>query len=140
MKTKCLYRMCCVAIVLTTVLANNSGGARAGHEGELWLKLTDEARSSYAMGYVFGFYAGLSTGCTDATKRSPNGFPISSCLKNDLNVPDTTKLAQSVTEFFVRFPSDRYLYITDVMRALGEGMSLEQIHKNAGPGGVRLPH
>jgi hypothetical protein len=107
-KIKYLLRLCCIALSLFVWVSNPTGGARVGREGELWLKMSVEVRETYATAYVRGFTGGFERGC----------------------------LTRAVTSFYVRYPSDRYLYIRDVIDALGRGMTAEDIHKHASPGGV----
>src|ERR1700683_766359 len=111
-------------LMLCTCLAGVAGGARAGHEGALWLKSTLEGRRNYAIGYVLGFSHGVQSACIEASKyfakpTDPNVDPLKSCLARDIEVSDTDKLAKSVTDFYRRYPSDRYLYITEHHRRNG---------------------
>ncbi len=129
-----------IVITLSTLLANPTEGYRVGREGDSWLKANPEVRNAYAIGYTLGFGDGLYAGCKESAKDAKNVLdhdPFEKCLKENLVVSDTSQLAQSVTNFYMKYPGDRYLYITDVMEAVGRGMTLEHIHKNAGPCGVR---
>ena len=137
-RTKCLL----IATALLTgafALGREANGTRVGHEGELWLKENAEARNTYAIGYTLGFHQGASEVCEAISSRPQSGVPLDGCLKHDLTISDMTELSKRVTDFYTRYPSDRYLYVTDVMHALGRGMTLEQIHQNATGGGVRMP-
>jgi hypothetical protein len=94
------------------------------------------------VGYVLGFTAGFGRGCEEASKNVQQTLPglendpTHKCRQQEPQFPDTDSLAKSVTDFYKRYPGDRYLYITDVMDALARGVSLQEIHKNASPIGV----
>lgn len=129
-----------ITIIGPFALIREAQGTRVGHEGELWLKEKPEARNTYAMGYTLGFQQGVNDVCQAVASEAQNPTPLHGCLSQNLRVPDMSELARNVTQFYERYPSDRYLYITDVMHALGRGMTLEQIHQNATGGGVRPPN
>lgn len=141
-KIKYLLRLCCIALSLFVWVSNPTGGARVGREGELWLKMSVEVRETYATAYVRGFTGGFERGCDEGTKAvrpplpGPENDPLHKCLQQGLQFSDTESLTRAVTSFYVRYPSDRYLYIRDVIDALGRGMTAEDIHKHASPGGV----
>ncbi|MGO9639847.1 MAG: hypothetical protein ACLP1Y_00885 [Candidatus Acidiferrales bacterium] len=131
-----------LALVLCASFPSATGAERFGHEGEVWLKMSTETRQVYASAYVLGFSAGFGRGCEEGTKgvsQTTPGIenePLRKCFQKGLDFPETNSMANSVTDFYMRYPSDRYLYITDVMEALGRGMTLEEIHKHASPIGV----
>jgi hypothetical protein len=107
--------------------------------------MSTETRQTYATAYVLGFSAGFGRGCEVGTKDVKQTIPgienepLHKCFQQGLHFPDADSMAKSVTEFFTRYPGDRYLYISDVIGALGRGMTLEEIHKHASPIGVIPP-
>jgi len=130
------------ALVLFLFLPNTTGGERVGHEGEVWLKMSSEGRNTYTLAYVLGFSDGFGRGCEEGTKDihatlpGPENDPTYICHQKRIQFPNTESLAKSVTSFYKKYPTDRYLYITDLLKAFGRGMSAEEIHAHASPIGV----
>ena len=122
-----------------------SRGDRTGSEGVVWLSMSPELRNMYTTAYVQGFNSGYDLGCENGTltaRPSGRGFendPVHVCNGKALTFGNTTKITESVTEFFKRYPGDRYLYIEDIINALGREMTLEEIHKHATPIGITRP-
>jgi hypothetical protein len=142
-------RILCLSLqtlVLFVIFPNPTGGERVGREGEVWLKMGSETRNTYAVAYVLGFSAGFERGCSQGTKGihatlpGPENDPTHICRQQELQFPNTDSLAMSVTNFYRKYPDNRYLSITDVMNAFGSGMSAEEIHKHASPIGVTQSH
>jgi hypothetical protein len=140
--TKKILPSCSLALTLLLFLANPVDGNRVGHEGEDWLKMNLDMRQAYTTGYSFGFTDGLQNACLGIAKDlkqslpGPENDPLQRCLQQGPKSIDMTATAKSVTEFYDRYPSDRYLYIRDVIGALFRGMTLQEIHNHASPGGV----
>jgi hypothetical protein len=141
--TSYLLRICCLGLALAVFLSGPTDGTRVGQEGDLWLKMSPEVREIYSAAYIRGFIGGYERGCVEGTRnvKSPlpglDNDPLHKCLEQALQLTDTNKIAETVTAFYIRYASDRYLYIRDIINALGEGMTVEQIHSHASPAGVK---
>jgi hypothetical protein len=137
-----LFRTCCLGLALGVFLSNPTDGTRVGQEGEQWLKMSPELRQIYSSAYILGATGGFERGCIAGTKNiksrlpGPENDPLHKCLEQSPHLSDTTKIGETVTTFYIRYPSDRYLYIQDIIDALGRGMSVEEIHRHASPAGV----
>jgi hypothetical protein len=129
-------------LTLGLILSSPTGGTRVGQEGEEWLKMSPEARQIYSSAYIMGFVGGYARGCIEGTKdikshwSGPENDPLHKCIERSPELTDSKKIGETVTAFYTRYLSDRYLYIKDVIDALGRGMSVEEIHRHASPAGV----
>jgi hypothetical protein len=137
-----IFRTCCLGLTLGVILSSPTGGTRVGQEGEEWLKMRPEVRQVYSAAYIRGFVGGFENGCIEGTKdikpalRGPENEPLHKCLAQAPSLTDAGKIGETVTTFYTRYPSDRYLYIRDIIDALGRGLSVEEIHRHASPAGV----
>jgi hypothetical protein len=135
----------CIVLAISAISPPSSMGDRTGSEGVMWLSMSLELRNNYAGAYVQGFNSGFDFGCANGThdaRPSGSGFendPVHICNSKAPSFGNTTKLTESVTEFFQKYPDNRFLYIKDVINALGRGMSFEEIHKHATPIGITSP-
>jgi len=139
---KRIFHCCCLALAIFALVPGSSDGDRVGHEGDEWLKMTTDVRQAYVTGFSQGFTNGLEDGCLEGTKGikpslpGPENDPLTKCLNQIQRNVDLNSIAKMITTFYTRFPSDRYLYIEDVMGALLKGMTLDEIHKHATPAGI----
>jgi hypothetical protein len=103
------------AAVLWIVTASPLSGQRGWNQGEMWMKWPQEARESYLLGY-FEAYTSYIDSCHQDRKQ----------WQGEIN---TARIAESVTNFYKRYPDDRDIYLQEVIEQLGNGLSIEQIHK-----------
>jgi hypothetical protein len=87
---------------------------RGWHQGDMWLKWKGSTRESYLLGYFNG-YSSRRGNCEAGPKE----------WQKEVN---TSRIAESITEFYRLYPEDREIDIAEVLEQLGNGLTLEQIH------------
>jgi hypothetical protein len=115
MKTNRAVVACSVGLIMLTALAFTESplsGQRGWHQGNTWLKWSQEAREIYVFAYLEGYAAGAGGCCGEKAKAWA----------------DSDQVVKSITDFYSRYPGDREIYIHEVMEQLGKGLTLEQIH------------
>ena len=138
---------CVVVIAVCTFTANPTSGQRECCEGEIWLKWNRSQRKGFVDGYAFGFTEGYAGGCREGTRGWPGkiapGYENDPLFKCSQLAPDFSKgtdfLEKSVTDFYLRYPQDRAIYITEVLYHVGKGLTLEEIHNFPFPRHERRP-
>lgn len=124
------------AVFMTSILFLFSAptmGTRTGQEGELWLKWSGEVRRTYVSAYLIGFTSGFGRGCEAGAKAvtpQPTGLkddPSHNCLQATPAFPNSDLLTDRVTQFYDRHPSDRDLYVTEVIQGISKGLSAEEM-------------
>jgi len=116
--------------------AQQAQAAWIGSEGDEWLKWDSNARAVYVRAYVQGLQQGYTQGCeaginagrprlksddvVEFHKECWSHFPIST--------RDSMQIVDSVTKFYLAYPKERYIYISDILLGLHAGLTLEQIH------------
>lgn len=124
-------------LLLSIVLLLVSGqlwSQRVCCEGEMWLKWNNDRRESYLWGYMIGYSHAYWEGCRQAMRSLPKGTDVQSiedsCEKNQRDFSKgTTYWAQQVTKFYKTYPHDRDINIDEILEKLGNGLTLDQIHK-----------
>ena len=118
-----------IAMAVWMIAANPLFAQRVCCQGDLWLKWSQAARTSYVWGYTEGFTKGQRDGC-QSIQDSKDRIQTK-CPKEE---PDFSRgsdsLVSSVTEFYTRYPKDRDIYIDEILDLLGKGLSLDQIHSH----------
>jgi hypothetical protein len=126
------------------LLAMWCGGARTAAaernccEGDTWLKWSQQTRWAYIQAFTEGYASGYLTGCENgidqvaARPQEPGfeNFPINKCLDKKLDFSKSSDLSRDVTTFYKRYPENRIVFIQEVLELIGQGWSLEEIHKN----------
>lgn len=129
---------CVIVFVLFVMVPATLVGQRVCCEGDMWLKWNDTHRKAFVDGYAEGYLDGFREGCQKDTadlrqeiKPGTDAKPQISCVNEG---PDFSKgglyLVKAVTDFYKRYPSDRDIYITEVLEQLGKGLTIEQIHNH----------
>ncbi len=128
--------VCSIILAVRILAASPLSAQRVCCQGDLWLKWKHSVRESYVWGYTEGYTKGNMDGCKQARKDSPS--EIKSAHENEAGhecsqqQPDFSKgsdyLVKSVTDFYIRYPKDRDIYIDEILDLLGKGLTLEQIH------------
>jgi hypothetical protein len=125
-------------LLITVILVPTILGAqRPCCEGDWWLKWTKAQRESYVWGYMTGFSHAYPEGCLEALRALPArpSPEVVEAAKDQcyLHQPDfskgTTYWVKEVTDFYKTYAQDRDIYISEVLEQLGNGLTLEQIHK-----------
>ena len=89
-------------------------------QGDLWLKWNHGMRESYVWGYTEGYVKGHMDGCKQIQ-----------CSQEQVDFSKgSDSLVKSVTDFYIRYPKDRDIYIDEILDLLGKGLTLEEIHNH----------
>jgi hypothetical protein len=107
--------------------------------GEEWLHWNESAREQYIRAYVEGNMEGFAAGCeqADSLMISPaNGVEFVDANNRCVaHMPFTEgrnvmKLIPSVTAFFDRYTEHRELGVSQVLRELDAGRTVEEVHED----------
>lgn len=109
-----------IVLSLWILAAIPLSGQRGWHQGDTWLKWKHDARETYLLGYFEG--ATADHGQSGEQNSVPQSLKV-----------NTAQMAQSITDFYTRYPEDRDIYIPEVIEQLRKGLTLEQIHDHPFP-------
>jgi hypothetical protein len=106
-------------------------------EGDAWLKWNQNRREAYVRGYIIGYTDGFVRACEEAASFAPrptrpgfDNFPVNKCLDRKWNFSKGIDLSKDITAFYKRYPENRNLFFEEILEQLGQGKSLEYIHRN----------
>jgi hypothetical protein len=83
----------------------------------MWMKKRQESRESCLLGY-----SEAHKGRADRCHQDPKQWP------GQIN---TERIAESITNFYTPYSGDREIYLQEVIEQLGNGLSIEQVHRFA---------
>ena len=140
-RSRGLFRTSSIILSLTLLITLSMSGQRECCQANLWLKWTHDEREGYVSGYSIGYSAGYGSGCEQGTKDWPitvkgnvEDFPLNKCISKQ---PDFSKgsefLIRAVTDFYNAYPSDRDIYINEILDQLGRGLTPQEIHNHQFP-------
>jgi hypothetical protein len=148
MRFRMLFRIICGLAICTAVISStlyfqlvSQQVPFDGADGSAWLKWSEKTRELYVTAYVHGLMRGYSRGC-EAGIRSTTPtidsarLPIASdkCWTSfPISTQDSIKLIGSITQFYKEYPDQRSIHASDVLLALHEGRSIQQIHDQPPP-------
>jgi hypothetical protein len=124
--------------VFIVILNGRIYAAWVGAEGDNWLKWDTKTRQVYVEAYVLGMQSGFTRGCSEgifAAQPKIKGGDATKyanvCLAHSpISEKDSIKMIDAITEFYTKYPKQRYLYISDILLRLHAGLSIEQIHEH----------
>jgi hypothetical protein len=124
-------------IVLSGLVPTAALAQRTCCEGYTWLKWGQNRREAYVRGFIRGYYDGFFHACEEEASFAPRqtepgfeNFPLTKCLDRRWNFSKGIDLSKDVTAFYKRYPENRNLYFVEILEELGQGKSLEDIHRN----------
>jgi hypothetical protein len=131
----CRQKLFVSALLTLFLCCGNSFAADARSEGEQWLKWSDETRSAYVAGYLWGFGQGFSQGCTigqETYSVKPTGLPGEKCvakIPSELKNPE--QYAEIITNYYRSYPSDRNVAVRRLLDGLQRkpDLTIEQMHE-----------
>lgn len=145
--------VCYVLSAAFLLVARPISGQRNWHQGDTWLEWSHDAQESYVFGYVVGYSAGRWDGCAEngngpARPVNPGDEtdPTHQCRHRGPNFSRPTDYFMSaITDFYKRYPEDRELEIGEVLKQLGNGLTIEDVHnhpfpRHSPPGGQPTPN
>ena len=130
-----------IVILLCLCTSTPLLGTRTCCEGEQWLRWTDEVRQTYVLAFVLGYSKGYVKGCdiggrnlaTDSKPGLEND-PTRNCRHEGLDFSKGTNyFVRLITDFYTRFPSDRDVYVEELIQCFAGGLSVEEAHKQHFP-------
>jgi hypothetical protein len=111
-------------------------GQRMPDEGDLWFRWNQTERENYVSGYVGGYVHGFADSCSKAVHElhfnsaPPQADPLQKCFDGDKHFPfDIDELVEALTEFYTRYPDVHDIMPNEVLDQLGNGLTLDEIHK-----------
>ena len=141
--TKCALLRCCrkssIALLAFIVIADSHiHAAWVGSEGDKWLQWNTQTKQVYVEAYVLGIQSGYTKGCSEGIfalqPKIKGGEAIryaNLCLAHSpISEKDSSKMIDDITEFYTKYPKQRYLYISDILLRLHAGFSIQQIHEH----------
>ena len=108
--------------------------------GDDWLHMTAGEKTYFAEGYQRGSLAGHTDACelfSDQSKEhlppvsTPSGILLDPCQGRARNwSKGTEELVKQIDTFYLRFPSDRGIHLTNLIQNLSDQsqLTIEQIH------------
>lgn len=108
--------------------------------GDAWLRMKPGERVYFIEGYRRGSSAGHVDACdlfSEPIKRqlppvsTPSGILLDPCQGRTRNwSKGTEELVRQIDDFYVRFPGDRGVHVTNLIQNLSDqsGLTIEQIH------------
>ena len=117
-----------VALVACSVAEEPS--APEGFNGHMWLRMSQEERSSFLWGYIAGFGDGQDHTCS--ALKVPLKWKIEelqTCLGFYVDYPKPSDhYATLLTKFYEQYAQDKHVPVLHVLYYLREEKSLEEIH------------
>ncbi|MBZ5613038.1 MAG: hypothetical protein LAO23_03435 [Acidobacteriia bacterium] len=125
------------AVVL--VLIFDAGSAVAAgllETGDNWLKWTDETKTEYVSGYLWGFGRGFRDGC-EAGERTYStgklrGLPGEECIpKRTAYSRNLEDYVGGITAYYRAYPTDTCVPVSYVLEGLSDArkLTLQQMHQ-----------
>jgi hypothetical protein len=129
------------SVVITVLFLIVTSTCRANWiccEGDEWLRWDAQTRSVYVRAYTWGYSEGYTSGCHNglvASKPEMNGSYTMEASKRcsesaSVTSRDSSHFADRITEFYQKYPQQRFLRISDILLGLYAGKTLEEIHNS----------
>lgn len=124
-----------IAIIL---LPTSAEALQNDSEGEEWIRWNPETRNAYIRAYVSGLDKGYGAGCHNGVLAVRPSRPGRADLKavgkcwNEypLGKTDPIQYVPLITDFYAKFPNQRYLDIWKILYQAANGRSVETIHEH----------
>ena len=103
--------------------------------GDDWLKWTDETKTEYVSGYLWGLGRGFGDGCEAGEKtysRKLQGLPGEKCIpKQPIYSGNLEDYVGSITAYYHAYPTDSCVPISHVLEGLSDARRLpvQQMHQ-----------
>jgi hypothetical protein len=86
------------------------------------------------MGYVQGYYSGCGNGLVASTPEMNGSYTMEASKRcserSEVTSRDSSHFADRITEFYQKYPQQRFLRISDILIGLYAGKTLEEIHNS----------
>jgi hypothetical protein len=141
-KSKLVALIIVTLIVLSLISSHSAFGVRVCCEGDRWLHWTNEMRQQYVWAYIQGYLEGFGKACLQEAPQIPHHNPVPGVAINPSNdplheclqrKPDFSKgddhFIRLVTEFYKRYPSDRNIYIRELLECFANSLTVEEVHR-----------
>lgn len=137
MRKTSLSRLVLITVLFLTVTAT----CRANWiccEGDEWLRWDAQSRGvyvrAYTMGYVHGYTSGCANGLVASTPEMNGSYTMEASKRCSeratITSRDSSHFADRITEFYQKYPEQRFLRISDILLGLYAGKTLEEIHNS----------
>lgn len=124
---------------LTAALVLSFAGSAAGaglENGDDWLRWTDETRSEYVSGYLWGLDHGFRDGCVAGEKTYSTGrlrgLPGEKCIpKQPVYSKKLEDYVGGITAYYHAYPTDTCVPLTQVIEGLSDArkLTVQQMHQ-----------
>jgi hypothetical protein len=99
-------------------------------EGDEWLSWDAHTRSIYIRAYIRGNVEGYAHGCAEMnspyTMEAAQGCSDRAMIRSR----DSSHFEDRITEFYKKFPQQKFSRISDILIGLYAGKTLEEIHNS----------
>jgi hypothetical protein len=132
-----------LSLLITVLILIATATCRAnwiGSEGDEWLGWDVQTRSVYVRAYTRGNVEGYARGCANglvaSTPEMDGPYTMEAAKRCSeramITSRDSSHFVDRITEFYQKYPQQRFLRISDILKGLYAGKTLEEIH-NAFP-------
>ena len=105
-------------------------------DGRTWVNWTSDQQHTFLIGYLEGYHLGFGSACVADFDASPqttfklNDSPLQKCKTQELSFSKGLNLAEEMTTFYKKFPTDVELPIAWLVQAFSdsEHKTLEEVH------------
>lgn len=126
------------AVMLFLLVSGCAKAAWVGTEGEEWLRWDANTKVVFIRAFIQGMQSGFNRGCEsgiESVQPQMSGGDMAratdACLAHfPISERDSSKLVGQITDFYRRYPKQRFLYISDIFLQLHAGRTIEQIHEH----------
>jgi hypothetical protein len=122
-------------LVMLFVCSVPSSAADTSIYGEQWLSWSNDTRSSYVLGYLWGFGRGFAQGCRvgeEIYSGKPKGLPGEKCVaRAPKDSKSLEQYAEIITNYYRSYPADRNVPIPKLLDGLQRepNLTIEQMHE-----------
>jgi len=99
-------------------------------EGDEWLSWDAHTRSIYIRAYVRGNVEGYAHGCANGNEPYTMEAAQRCSDRAMIKSRDSSHFEERITEFYQKYPQQRFLRISDILIGLYAGKTLEEIHNS----------
>lgn len=128
------------AALLAAPATRDASAQRSRREAKIWLRWSPDERQGYVWGFSVGHAEGYEKACRLMDGLWPVGVkrgqsdPLRICFAKEVGLSrGANYYAESVTEFYKRYPGDQDIMPGEILEQLAKGLTLDQIYRHSFP-------